>query len=520
MVPEADLFEAISATAISKRYGATVALDHAEIRVGRGQVHALLGENGAGKSTIVKLLSGLVQPDQGELRVFGNRVVISNPRAAHRLGIQTAFQELTLIPDLTVGQNLLLPYEPANATGLLKRRQAEQQAQEILVRFGLADIDSRKEIRELDLPLRQKIEIAKAVGRNPRILLLDEPTSTLSGEDVDWLGELIASIKQQGVTVLFISHRIPEVRMFCDSLSVLRNGKHVGTFRSDEVSDDEVIRLVVGRDLAHTFPSHVPGRRVPDRPVALAAVNVGTSDKLIDASFDLHAGEILGVAALQGMGQLDLFLALFGMANLTRGYLEIDGRRVTLAAPSDAVRESIGISLLPEDRKSEGLFLKLSGRANVSLPVIDRFCRFGWIDAGRELHAVDQVLAQVNVHPRALYRPCTSFSGGNQQKIALAKWLLAESRILLMYDPTRGVDVGTKREIYIFMRRFAERGGSILFYSTEVPELVGLCDRVLVLYRGHVAQVFDSATISEEGIIRAALGHAQVPPPLRQTVAL
>ncbi len=519
MAPEADLSEAISAVAISKRYGATVALDHAEIRVRGGQVHALLGENGAGKTTIVKLLSGLVQPDEGELRVFGRRVSIANPRAAHRLGIQTAFQELTLIPDLTVSQNLLLPYEPAAATGLIKRRQAVQQVQEILALFHLDDVDPRAEVRDLDLPLRQKIEIVKAVGRAPRILLLDEPTSTLSGDDVDWLGGLIAALKQRGVTILFISHRIPEVHMFCDGLSVLRNGKHVGTFRCDQISDDDVIRLMIGHDLEHTFPPRTRQQRSRGRLPALAAHDIATSEKLAAVSFQLDVGEILGVAGLQGMGQLELFLALFGMATLTRGRLEIDGRHVTLAAPSDAVRENIGISLLPEDRKSEGLFVKLSGRANVSLPVIDRFCRFGWIDAARELSAVDQVLAQVNVHPRALYRPCTSFSGGNQQKIALAKWLLAESRILLMYDPTRGVDIGTKREIYLFMRRFAERGGAILFYSTEVPELVGLCDRVLVLYRGRVAQEFDGSAISEEGIIRAALGHAQAAPPLRQTAA-
>jgi ribose transport system ATP-binding protein len=519
MAPEAVLPEAIAAQAISKRYGATIALDRAEIRIQQGEVHALLGENGAGKSTIVKLLSGLVQPDEGELRIFGSRVTIANPRVAHRLGIQTAFQELTLIPDLTVSQNLLLPYEPATTTGFLKRRAAERQVQETLTKFGLSGIDPRAEIRNLDLPLRQKIEIIKAIGRNPKILLLDEPTSTLSGDDVEWLGELIATLKRHDVTVLFISHRLPEVRMFCDSLSVLRNGKHVSTFRCADISDDEVIRLMVGRDLEHTFPPRASGKRPATQLPALAARGLAAGEKLEEVSFELQAGEILGVAALQGMGQLELFLALFGMANLIRGRIEIDGRRVTLAAPSDAVRENIGISLLPEDRKSEALFLKLSGRANVSLSVIDRFSRFGWIDNEREQRAVDQVLTQVNVHPRALYRACTFFSGGNQQKIALAKWLLAESRVLLMYDPTRGVDVGTKREIYLFMRRFVERGGSILFYSTEVPELVGLCDRVLVLYRGRLVRELTADAISEETIVRAALGHADEPAILRQSAA-
>src|SRR5579883_2676991 len=334
-------------------------------------------------------------------------------------------------------------------------------------------------------------------------------TSTLSSDDVKWLGDVIAQLRSDGVTVVFISHRMPEVRMFCDTLSVLRNGKHVGTFRSRDISDDEVIRLVIGRELAQTFPDRADRRISSEATPALAARHLATGGKLREASLDLWSGEILGVAALQGMGQLELFLALFGMAPLTRGTIAIDGAPVTLASPRDALRENIGISLMPEDRKTEALLLKLPGRDNVSLPVLDRFSRFGWIDTDREIRAVDQVLARVNVHPRALYSACSSFSGGNQQKIALAKWLLAGTRVLLMYDPTRGVDIGTKHEIYVFMSDFVARGGAILFYSTEIAELVHMCDRVIVMYRGGVAKTLSGTEIGEEAIIRAALGHVE-----------
>ena len=503
---------AIAVEGISKRFGATVALDGASFRVRAGEVHALLGENGAGKSTMVKLLSGLLHPDKGEIRLFGASVGLPNPQRCHALGIQTAFQEMTLVADLTVTQNMLMPYEPVGKLGQIARRRALERTQEILSRLGLQDIDLRAEVRRLDLPQRQKIEIAKAIARKPRILLLDEPTSALSGADVDWLGRQIERLKAEGVTIVFISHRMQEVRRFCDSLTILRNGADVGAFPADAISDDEVIRLVIGRSLAATFPAKEPPRLPAGTAPALAARGLATGGRLAEASFALHAGEILGIGGLQGMGQQELFNALFGMAPLRTGVIEVDGQPVTLASPIDATHPAVGISLLPEDRKTEGLFLKLSGRENVSLPVVDRFARGGLIDLPAETLAVDRVLARMGVHPRAHYKPCSSFSGGNQQKIAIAKWLLAGSRIWLMFDPTRGVDVGTKHEIYVLMRDFARTGGAVLFYSTDAPELVNLCDRVLVMYRGRMVDELVGEAISEEAIMRAALGGTPAAP--------
>jgi ribose transport system ATP-binding protein len=301
---------------------------------------------------------------------------------------------------------------------------------------------------------------------------------------------------------------MPEVRVFCDRLSVLRNGKQVGTFAVKAVSDEEVFRLVVGRSVKTAYPPReaVTAPRGPT-PV-LAAKSLAVRPRLEDASFELWPGEVLGIAGLQGMGQLDLFHALFGMAPLDSGSIEVDGEKRILASPRDAVKANIGISLVPEERKTEALALRLSGLENVSLPVLDRFARFGWIDVDSEWLAVDRILARVNVHPRALYRPCSTFSGGNQQKIALAKWLLAESRVLLLFDPTRGVDIGTKQEIYALMREFAGAGGSIVFYSTDAAEIANLSNRVIVMYRGRAAAEFRGEQITEDAIMEVALGSA------------
>ncbi len=503
--------QALRVAGVVKAYGATVALAGVSFAVRTGAVHALLGENGAGKSTTVKLLSGLVQPDEGSVALFGETVRLPTPHEAQRHGVQTAFQEMTLIRDLTVAQNMLLPRAPTGPLGQIRRREGERKVAAHLADLGLEGIDPRAEIRDLELAVRQKLEIARAIFRRPRILLLDEPTSTLSGRDIDWLGGLIDGLKTQGVTVVFISHRLPEVRRFCDRLTVLRNGRDVGEADVNEISDDEVVRLIVGRSLAATFPARPAAQPWTKAAPCLEGRSLATEGRLRGVDFALHPGEILGVGALQGMGQRQLFLSCFGMVPLRSGEIRVDGRRVTIASPQDAIRANIGISLVPEDRKTEGLFLKLDGRSNMALPVIDRFIRFGLINRAAETQAVSRVLDQVEVDPRALYTPAGAFSGGNQQKIAIGKWLLAGSRILLMFDPTRGVDIGTKHQLYELMRAFADAGGAILFHSTEIPELVGLCDRVLVMYGGRVVSELQGEEITEDAIIRRALGEAAAP---------
>jgi ribose transport system ATP-binding protein len=499
---------ALEVDQVTKRYGATVALDRASFSVLPGESHALLGENGAGKSTIVKLLSGLITPDSGTISVFGVRSAMAAPGDAHRLGIQTAFQELTLVRDLTVAENMLLPRAPRGLLGQLKRRQGELLVAEHLAKLGLTNVDPRAEMSSLELAIRQKIEIARAIFRRPRILLLDEPTSALSGGDIDWLGVQIAELRRDGVTIVFISHRLREVRQFCNHLTVLRNGRSIGTGPVDEFSDDEVIRMIIGRTAESTYPPRPDPTLRPSAAPVLEAAGLRTAGKLAAGSFTLHRGEILGVAGLQGMGQHELFLACFGMLRLTAGHLAVDGRKVVLASPRDAIRSRIGISLVPEDRKAEGLFLRMSGGFNVSLPTVHRYSRLGLINRPAENKAAGRALEQVEVQARALYTPAGAFSGGNQQKLVIAKWLLAGSRVLLLFDPTRGVDVGTKHQIYLLMRRFVDAGGAILFHSTETPEVVNMSDRVLVMYEGRMIKELVGDAIEEEAIMRAALGEA------------
>jgi len=499
---------AIDVAEIGKAYGPTIALDNVSFQIASGSVHALLGENGAGKSTLVKILSGLEVPDHGTLQVFGHTASLSSPRHAHKLGIQTAFQEMTLVSDLTVLENMLMPYAPYGITGLIRQKNARQSVSAHLDTLGIV-LDLDAEISSLDLAERQKIEIARAIYRQPKILLLDEPTSTLAGRDVDWLGDIIAKLKADGICIVFISHRLPEVRAFCDTLTILRNGQHIMTAPTDAVSDDEVVQKIIGRSIDQTFPPKPENASAFGKPV-LGVRGLKAGRKLHDANFDLRQGEILGIAGLQGMGQLDLFHACFGMEEITSGHVLVDGKNVWIASPSDAMQPNMSIGMLPEDRKTEGLFLKLSGRHNASLPVVERFTSHGLIDGEAEANAVRSAFSAVEVDQRAMWTSAGAFSGGNQQKIAIAKWLVAESRILLLFDPTRGIDVGTKHELYVLMRDYVSAGGSILFHSTEIPELVHECDRVLVLYNGEIAAELTGDEITENAIMTPALGHGAV----------
>jgi ribose transport system ATP-binding protein len=506
-----DIEHAVDLSNVTKRFGATVALDGASFRVRRGAVHALLGENGAGKSTTVKLLSGLLKPDAGRISIMGNEVQMHGPKDAHRAGVQTAFQEMTLVPDLTVAQNLLMSYEPTGWFGRIQRREARRLTAEWLERLELTEVQPGAFVGDLALPVRQKIEIAKAIVREPDVLLLDEPTSALSGQDVDWLARRIDELKARGVTFVFISHRMQEVREFCDSLTIYRNGRDVGAFEASAISDDEVIRLVIGRSLDARYPAKEPvpvmvnGGNEAERPAALEATGIRIDDIVNGFDLSLKAGEVHGIAALQGMGQRELFEGLFGATLIDEGEIRIEGKPVTLTSTADSLRRGVATSFLPEDRKTEGLFLRLSGGNNVSLPTIGNFTRFGVIDGKRERAAIAGALARMEVNPRALYKPCLSFSGGNQQKIAMAKWLLTQSRIWLMFDPTRGIDVGTKHQIFVLMREFAKAGGAVLFYSTDVPELVNVCDRVSVVYRGRNVAALSGEALTEENVMRKML---------------
>ncbi|OOY26376.1 ABC transporter [Thioclava sp. L04-15] len=501
----ADSVPAVEVRDLSKAYGPTVANDKVSFSVARGRVHALLGENGAGKSTTMKLLSGLVRPDSGAIRIGGREVSLRNARDAHAAGIQTAFQELTLVPDLSVLDNMLLGRSRRTIIGTLDRRRARREVVAHFQGLGL-DVDLDALAEELTLAVRQKIEIARALYRQPEILLLDEPTSALSGSDVDWLGRIIADAAAQGITVLFISHRLPEVRAFCDTLTILRNGMSVTSAKVADLSDAEVVEMIVGRSVENAFPPRRAPKENAGQVPVLATRALSAGPKLRQAEIALHKGEILGIAGLQGMGQEALFSALFGQERLREGHIELDGTPLHFRTPADALHPSVAIGLVPEERKTQGLFLQLSGRQNASLPVLSRFHRGPILDDGAEARAAAGAFAAVEVDERAHYLPAGAFSGGNQQKIVLAKWLVAQSRILLLFDPTRGIDVGTKEQIYALLRAYTDAGGSVLLHSTEIPELVHLCDRVGVLYEGRLSCWLQGDELSENAIMQAALG--------------
>ena len=496
---------AIEIDGVFKAFGATKAVDDVSFTVAAGSVHALLGENGAGKSTTMKLLSGLIEPDRGTIRVQGRSVRLRSPRDSHRIGIQTAFQELTLIPDLTVLENMLIPRAPTGFSGAVRKTVAARDITRHFEAIGL-DVNLYELASDLDLGIRQKVEIARALYRKPQILLLDEPTSALSEGDVAWLGEMIAQVKAQGTTVLFITHRMQEVRTFCDRLTILRNGRHIVTCDVKAISDDEIVEKIIGRSISQTYPPRPTGVSLSRVEPVLEVRRLCAGPKLKNVDLDLRPGEIHGIAALQGMGQVSLFQACFGATPILSGELRVDGRRVHLSSPADSLHPSIGIGLLPEERKTQGLFLKLSGTINASLPVIGRFSNLGLLNLADERESARTAFSAVEVSDRALYTRAGAFSGGNQQKIAIAKWIMAESRILLLFDPTRGIDVGTKSELYALIRDFADAGGAVLLHSTEIPELVHLCDRVSVLYEGSVAAKLQGDEIDEVAVMRAALG--------------
>jgi ribose transport system ATP-binding protein len=409
--------------------------------------------------------------------------------------------------------------EPRNLLGMIRGRALEDHVRDELERLGISSVNPRAEVRSLDLPSRQKLEIARAVSHNPRILLLDEPTSSLSSRDVQWLGDLIQRLKESGTTVVLISHRMPEVREFCSALTIFRNGRTVGAYAMAELTDAEIIQLMIGRSIGAAFPpkqSRMPDGG-PDAYPALSSRGLTTATGVSDVSFSIHPGQVLGLAGLDGMGQRELFMALFGVVQTTAGEIEVAGRQARLRSPADAVR--CGIGMLPEDRKLEALFLDLDARENVSLPSLPRFLRAGLIRFRRERHMVSRALDVVKVAKRALWSPVRNFSGGNQQKIAVAKWLLANTRVLLLYDPTRGIDVGTKTEIYHLIRRYSESGGAVLFYSTEIPELVNVCDQVMVIYRGRIVDSLAGEMLSESAIMNAAVGGQRITASERRVLA-
>ena len=493
----------LSMEGVSKRYGGVRALENASLVVNAGEIHAILGENGAGKSTLIKILSGVVAPDAGRMVFEGSEVNFESPAAANRAGIVCIFQELSLVPDLSVADNISIS-NPPRRFGLIDRRVQRRIAEEAMARAGAQDIHPLALVKDLPLSRRQMVEIAKALARNPRILILDEATSALTASDVAKVFVVLKRLRDEGLALLYISHRMHEIAELADQCTVFRNGSNVATYVAGTKSDNEVVEMMIGREYSHAFPPKPAARANCAMPL-LQVSNLTWTDRLRDISFSAQAGEVVGLGGLDGQGQRELLLALFGVLRGVTGEIRVAGAPVAPSSPHAAKAREIGMALIPEDRKTEGLMLPMSVRENLSFAALDRISSGGIIDNAKERVLIDRMIELLNIRTVGTDIPVGSLSGGNQQKVVIAKWLMVEPRIILLNDPTRGIDVGTKQEIYQLLRRLADSGAAIVFYTTDYDELIGCCDKALVLYDGAVKRVLEGDEITERALISSAL---------------
>jgi ribose transport system ATP-binding protein len=487
---------------VSKSYGGVNALIDCSFSCRRGEVHALLGENGAGKSTLVKIMCGVVKPDSGTIRFKGQEAQIDSPADASRKGIVAVFQELSLVPDLSVSENVYLGYEPRTRWGLIDFRKMNRQTGQLFDDLGLS-IPTEALIADLSLSDRQLVEIAKALSRDPDIIIFDEATSALGQQEVDLLFSVIKRLTAQGKTAIFISHRMDELTRIADRATVFRDSRYVATFDWGTVANDQIVQWIAGRSVTETFPEKKP---VTQNEIALEVRDLSSERHFYNIDLQLRKGEIVGIAGLQGHGQSRFLQALFGACPISGGEVRISGRKVPLTGPKSVI--DAGIALVPEDRKNEGVLLTRSVQENLSLMTLNRRQKLGWIQSGKEKTAVQDMIRLLNIKTHDTEQEVSGLSGGNQQKVVIGKAVLTRSNILLLADPTRGIDIGTKAEIYQLIRKLAEEGISILFYSTELPELVGLSDRIAVFKQGRISAMLEGENMTEHHIINAALGIA------------
>ena len=487
---------------ISKAYAGNPAVQDVNLTLRQGTVHALVGENGAGKSTLAKILSGDIPYDSGSLQYDGRGYRPSSPAEAQRAGIVTVQQELSLSPYLPVYQNLWLGRERQRGGFLLRTGALRRKSVALCDRFD-ARVDINQWAADLSLEEQQVVEILKALGLRPRVIILDEPTSALGAANTRWLLSLVGRLKSEGCAILFISHRMSEVLEIADDITVLKDGKKVSTVSRREVTEADIIRMMVGRDLKDIFPPKPPTASFDSLPVLLSA-NRLRAEGVHDVSFSIRQGEVVGLAGLEGQGQHELLLTLFGLRPLRSGAIRLATGDTIANSPTGSIRR--GLAFVPVDRRTEGVILPLSVTENIALPTLERRSLLGWVRLQKEQELVGDTVRNLAIRTPGAFAPVEYLSGGNQQKVALGKWLVAHPRILLLDDPTRGVDIETRRDIYYRIRELGSQGVGILLNSTDTIELVGLCDRVLVMYEGRIALELTGKQITEEAIVGAAVG--------------
>ncbi|MGP4106470.1 sugar ABC transporter ATP-binding protein [Virgibacillus sp. L01] len=486
---------------IDKSFSGNQVLNGVNFNVQKGEVHALMGENGAGKSTLIKVLTGIHKRDNGVIKVNGKEVDFSNPKQAEKEGILVIHQELNIIPHLTVTENMFLGKDITYPkTGILNTKEMKKQTEASLQALGVTNIHPDDTAGDLSVGKQQMVEIARALSTNAELIVMDEPTAALTEREIDNLFRVVESLQNRGVAIIYISHRMEEIFKICDRVTILRDGTYIGTENISDTSFEAIVKMMVGREL---------GERFPERPNAVGDVifevkNLERKGLFSDISFHVNKGEILGVSGLMGAGRTEIMEAIFGYEKKNNGTVFLDGKKLAIKHPRDAVRAGIGF--ISEDRKVKGLVINTSIRENISLPNMKAVSKNGIVSAKKERDLVTDLIKRLHVKTTGGEQEVKSLSGGNQQKIVIAKWLGINPKLLILDEPTRGVDVGAKKEIYNIMNELTKNGVAIIMISSELPEILGVSDRIMVIHEGKITQTMDRHEADQEKIMTAATG--------------
>ncbi|WP_088104762.1 ATP-binding cassette domain-containing protein [Halalkalibacter urbisdiaboli] len=490
---------------VTRKFPGVIALKGVSFDIRRGEVHALVGENGAGKSTLMKILSGVQKPSSGQIFLDGKEVTFTSPKEAQELGISIIHQEFSLIPYLNSVENIFLGREIRKSGGLLDKKTMRKKAEEVLTRLN-AEIDVSKPVARLSVANQQFIEIAKAIAIDTKVLIFDEPTASLTGKEIDKLFDLIAMLKANGVTIIYISHHLEEILEMCDRLTCLRDGEFVGTRDVAGCTKQDIVKMMVGREIKNAFPNRLS---LENEEEQLLEVRNLTNSVLKDVKFSLKKGEILGIAGLVGAGRTETVRALIGADPTREKEVYLDGVKVDIKSPTQALAHGIG--LIPESRKTQGLILSTTVKRNITLPILKKVSKkIGFIDKKEEKNVVAQSIQDLLIKTPTMEQKVKFLSGGNQQKVVLAKWLNTDCKILIFDEPTRGIDIGAKEEIYKLMRRLVDEGMSIIMISSELPEILGMSDRVIVMHKGKMMSELDAAEATQEKVMHYATGGTPV----------
>jgi len=491
----------LRATNVDKSYAGVHALNRASFELHAGEVHALIGENGAGKSTLIKIITGAVLPDAGEIQLDGKTIAQNSPRLAKQLGIAAIYQQPALFPELSIAENIAIGLEDSSVFSRVDWRGRKRRASQLLARIG-ARIDPDAEAGDLTMPQQQLVEIARALGAEAKILIMDEPTASLSEEDTQNLFAVIRQLRDEGVGIVYISHRLEELPLIADRVTVMRDGRTIDTRLMSEVNRQQLIQLMVGRELSAVFPK----KSVQLGEVVLELRGLGCSTSGIhDVNMSVRAGEIVGLAGVVGGGRTELARIIFGLTPADRGEIVLKGERINIRSAGQAIE--CGIAYVPEDRRRHGVILDLPISANITLASLDRFRRLAAIDFRREREAAADYTRKLGIKTPAIHAAVATLSGGNQQKVALSRWLLTKPAVLILDEPTQGIDVGAKSEVHALMTELAAQGMAILMISSELPEILGMSDRVAVMCGGTIVSTLDRAEATQEKILALALGH-------------